>query len=108
MTPDQDADSIGGRIDFKTKSPSELKDTLFKIKIDTTYNEQTKSAGSPRFSATYGDKLNDNVGHVLGLTYSEKEIVSYNNETGYGWDSDGYMDDDYEMRYYDIKRNDLA
>ena len=108
LTPDQDADSIGGRIDFKTKSPSELKNTLFKIKVDTTYNEQTKSAGSPRFSATYGDKLNDNVGHVLGLTYSEKEIVSYNNETGYGWDSDGYMDDDYEMRYYDIKRKRLG
>ena len=108
LTPDQDADSIGGRIDFKTKSPSGLKDTLFKIKVDTTYNEQTKSAGSPRFSATYGDKLNDNVGHVLGLTYSEKEIVSYNNETGYGWDSDGYMDDDYEMRYYDIKRKRLG
>ena len=108
LTPDQDADSIGGRIDFKTKSPSELKDLLFKVKVDTTYNEQTESAGSPRVSATYGNKLSDNVGHVLGVTYSEKEIVSYNNETGYGWDSDGYMDDDYEMRYYDIKRTRLG
>jgi TonB-dependent receptor len=108
LTPDQDADSIGGRIDFKTKSPASLKETLLKVKLDTTYNDQTKSANSPRFSFTYGDKLSDNVGHVLGLTYSEKEIETFNNETGYGWDSEGYMDDDYEMRYYDITRERLG
>lgn len=108
LTPDQDADSIGGRIDFKTKSPASLEQTLLKIKLDTTYNDQTESANSPRFSVTYGDKLSDNVGHVLGLTYSRKEIETYNNETGYGWDSEGYMDDDYEMRYYDITRERLG
>ena len=108
LTPDQDADSIGGRIDFKTKSPASLEQTLLKIKLDTTYNDQTESANSPRFSVTYGDKLSDNVGHVLGLTYSRKEIETYNNETGYGWDSEGYMNDDYEMRYYDITRERLG
>ncbi|MEC8144391.1 MAG: TonB-dependent receptor [Pseudomonadota bacterium] len=108
LTPDQDADSIGGRIDFKTKSPASLEQTLLKIKLDTTYNDQTESANSPRFSVTYGDKLSDDVGHVLGLTYSRKEIETYNNETGYGWDSEGYMDDDYEMRYYDITRERLG
>ena len=108
LTPDQDADSIGGRIDFTTKNPSDLKETLLKVKVDTTYNDNTESANSPRFSVTYGDKLSDNAGHVLGLTYSEKEIVSYNNETGFGWDSDGYMDDDWEMRYYAITRERLG
>lgn len=105
LTPDQDADSLGGRIEFRTKNPSDLKDTLIKFKVDTTYNEQTESAASPRISLNYGTRVTDQFAHVLGLTYSEKEIVSYNNETGYGWDSDGFMDDDYEMRYYDITRN---
>ena len=108
LTPDQGADSIGGRIDFTTKNPSDLKETLLKVKIDTTYNDNTESASSPRFSVTYGDKLSDNTGHVLGLTYSEKEIVSYNNETGFSWDSDDYMDDDWEMRYYAITRERLG
>ena len=35
LTPDQDADSIGGRIDFKTKRPTDLEDMIFKLKVDT-------------------------------------------------------------------------
>ena len=34
LTPDQDADSIGGRVEFNTKNPSSLKKTLFKMKFD--------------------------------------------------------------------------
>ena len=82
LTPDQDADSIGGRIDFKTKRPSELKDRLLKFKFDTQYNTQAKSEDNPRMAFTYGDLLSDNSGHVLGVTYSSKQIVTYNNETG--------------------------
>ncbi|RZO69538.1 MAG: TonB-dependent receptor [OM182 bacterium] len=104
LTPDQDADSIGGRIDFNTKNPSDIKDTLLKVKLDTTYNAQTQNANSPRLSLTYGGAINDKAAHVLGLTYAEKEIVTYNNETGFGWDDDGYMNDDWEMRYYAVTR----
>ena len=104
LTPDQDLDSIGGRIDFKTKNPSDLRNSLFKIKLDTQYNEQSDSPNSPRVVVTYGESINDSMSHILGITYSAKQIVTYNNETGFGWDSDGLMDDDWEMRYYDIER----
>jgi|TARA_B100000530_G_scaffold3095_1_gene2595 TonB-dependent receptor len=108
LTPDQDADSIGGRIDFKTKRPSELKDRLLKFKFDTQYNTQAKSEDNPRMAFTYGDLLSDNSGHVLGVTYSSKQIVTYNNETGYGWESNDEglkeMNDDWEMRFYDLTR----
>ena len=67
VLPDQDADSIGGRIDFKTKRPTDLTGELIKIKIDTQYNEQAKSNDNPRFAITYGDKLSDTFGHVLAL-----------------------------------------
>ena len=40
---------------------------------------------------------------IVGLTYSSKNIIAYNNETGYGWE-DGVMNDDFEMRYYDVQR----
>ncbi len=105
LTPDQDADSIGGRIDFRTKNPSDLKNRLLKIKIDTTYNDQTNDAWNPRMAVTYGDFISQNLAHVIGLTYSKKRIETFNNETGFGWDEDDYMDDDYEMRYYDIDRS---
>lgn len=108
LTPDQDADSIGGRIDFKTKRATDLEDRLVKVKFDTQYNEQSKSKDNPRFALTYGEKVNDSFGHIIGMTYSSKQIVTFNNETGYGWGTNGSglkeLNDDWEMRYYDLTR----
>ena len=57
---------------------------------------------------TYGGKISDVSAHVIGLTFASKEIVTYNNETGYGWDTNSSglkeMNDDWEMRYYDLTR----
>ena len=108
LTPDQDADSIGGRVEFNTKTPSSLEKRLFKMKVDTSYNENSKNSDNPRIAFTYGDKISDTSAHVLGITYSSKQIVTFNNETGYGWEtnSDGLkeLNDDWEMRYYDLTR----
>jgi TonB-dependent receptor len=108
LTPDQDADSIGGRVEFNTKNPSSLEKTLFKMKFDTSYNENSKSSDNPKIALTYGDKISENSAHVIGITYSSKEIVTYNNETGYGWETNSAglkeMNDDWEMRYYDLTR----
>ena len=108
LTPDQDADSIGGRIDFKTKRPTDLEDMIFKLKVDTQYNENAESNDNPRFAITYGDKISDSAAHVFGFTYSSKQVVAYNNETGYGWETNSSglkeMNDDWEMRYYDLTR----
>ena len=97
-TPDLDADSIGGRIDFATKNPSDITERLFKVKLDTQYNEQAKSKDNLRVSMTYGNPLSETSGHILGVTYSTKDIITYNNETGYGWEQNDngsfYMNDD--------------
>lgn len=103
LTPEMDADSIGGRIDFETKKPTDLDDTLFKLKVQSRFAEYTDYEQAPNISVTYGDRIDDNSGHIMGITYSSKEIESYNNETGFGW-ADGYMNDDFEMRYYDLTR----
>ena len=103
LTPEMDADSIGGRISFNTKRPSELDDTFLKIRVATKFNELTDYEQAPNFSITYGDLLNDNTGHIIGLTYSNRYITSYNNETGFGWDN-GFLNDDWEMRYYEVQR----
>lgn len=108
LTPDMDADAIGGRIEFNTKRASTLKEKLLKFKLDTSYNEQSKNSDNPKFSLTYGNKINDTMGHILGITYASKQIVTYNNETGFpGWeieDGNKTLGDDWEMRYYDLTR----
>ena len=108
LTPDQDADSIGGRIEFNTKNPSSLDKTLFKLKFDNSYNENSGNVDSPKMALTYGRKISDKSAHVIGITFASKDIVSYNNETGYGWETNsaGFkeMNDDWEMRYYDLTR----
>ena len=108
LTADKDADSIGGRIEFNTKRAASIDGTLLKFKADTSYNEQSKNSDNPKMAFTYGSMINENIGHVLGVTYASKQIVTYNNETGFpAWDTDDgniFLDDDWEMRFYDLTR----
>ncbi len=112
LTPDQDLDSIGGRVEFNTKSALDLDGTYFKLKANTLYNDQTYNADNPKISLTYGDPISENVGHIIGLTYSKKQVVTYNNETGFpAWAATGgnyAIDDDFESRYYDLTRERLG
>ena len=103
LTPEMDSDSIGGKIEFNTKKPTDLDETLLKLKVKNKFAEYTDYESAPNFSVTYGDKITDSTAHVMGLTYSSKNIESFNNETGFGWE-DGYMNDDFELRYYDLFR----
>ena len=103
LTPEMDADSIGGRVDFNTKKPTDLKDTLLKVKLSTKMAEYTDYSSAPNASLTYGDRLSDSTAHIVSFTYSSKKIESFNNETGFGWE-DGFMNDDWEMRWYELER----
>ena len=58
---------------------------------------------------TYGEKLSDAFGAILGYTYQSKHIISNNNETGYEpWgiadNGNKYLARDWEMRFYDLTR----
>ena len=103
LTPEMDSDSIGGRIDFNTKKPSSLEGRLFKAKIQNNFSQYADENFNPKMSITYGEKLSDTFANILAVTYSSKDIVAYNNETGFGWE-DGLMNDDYEMRFYELTR----
>ena len=111
LTPDQDADSIGGRVDFRTLSSLDLNSAMLRLKLDTAYNDLAQS-NSPKGSLTWASKMSENAGFVLGLTYAKKHVISQNNETGYGWsvadNGNQYMDDDFERRYYDLDRERLG
>ena len=103
LTPEMDSDSIGGRIDFNTKKPSSINGKLFKAKIQNNFSQYADENFNPKMSITYGEKLSDTFANILAVTYSSKDIVAYNNETGFGWE-DGLMNDDYEMRFYELTR----
>ena len=109
LIPSQDLEGIGGRIEFKTKKATELDKRLVKIKYDQSYNDFSGEADSPKYSLTYGEKLSDAFGAILGYTYQSKHIISNNNETGYEpWgiadNGNKYLARDWEMRFYDLTR----
>ncbi len=111
LTPDQDADSIGGRVDFRTLTSRDLTRSLVRLSLDSSYNDQSDSH-SPKASLTWANKVTQTSGFVLGLTYASKNVISQNNETGFGWSENAagraYMDDDFERRYYDLDRERLG
>ena len=109
LVPSQDLEGIGGRIEFKTKRATDLDERLIKFRYDVQYNEFVDDADSPKYSFTFGDKINDNFGAIFGYTYQSKHIISNNNEVGYEpWKIDDYgnkyLGRDWEMRYYDLTR----
>ena len=109
LTPNQDLEGIGGRIEFKTKKATELDEAVLKFRYDTQYNEFSKSTDNPKYSFTYGDKFTESFGAIFGYTFQSKHIISNNNEVGYEpWDIDSngnkYLGRDWEMRFYDLTR----
>lgn len=105
LTPNLDADTIGGAIDLETLSAFGFDDRHVRVMAETSWNELTRDAGNPKFSATYTDRFQvdgGEIGAAVVLSDQSRHIVAHNNENG-GW-SDIAPNDDYEMRYYDLER----
>ena len=109
LTPNQDLEGIGGRIEFNTKKATDLDEQVLKFRYDTQYNEFSKRTNNPKYSLTYGDKFTESFGAIFGYTFQSKYIISNNNEVGYEpWNVDDngnkYLARDWEMRFYDLTR----
>lgn len=105
LTPNLDADTIGGAIDLETLSAFSFDDRHVRVMAETSRNELTRDAGNPKLSATYTDRFRvdgGEIGAAVVLSDQSRHIVAHNNENG-GW-SDIAPNDDYEMRYYDLER----
>ena len=68
LVPSQDLEGIGGRIEFKTTRATDLDERLIKFRYDVQYNEFVDDADSPKYSFTFGDKINDNFGAIFAVT----------------------------------------
>lgn len=106
LTPNLDADTIGGAIDLETITAFSYDSMFVRLKTETSYNELTEDSGNPSLAATFSNRwqLNDGeFGAAVVLSDQSRRIVAHNNENG-GW-GDSTPNDDYEMRYYDLTRD---
>src|SRR5690606_12159657 len=105
LTPNLDADTIGGAIDLETLSAFTFDATFVLVKAETQYNELSKDARNPSLSATLTRRFQmegGELGAALILSDQSRHIVAHNNETG-GW-GELAPDSDIEWRYYDLER----
>ena len=73
LTPNQDLEGIGGRIEFNTKKATALEEPdSLKFRYETQYNEYSKSGNNPKYSFTYGDKITDNFSTNFWLYISKQ------------------------------------
>ncbi|CAM3698048.1 TonB-dependent receptor [Litorimonas haliclonae] len=107
LTPDVDADSLGGVINLKTISAFDRGGVYFRAKAEGRYNEISDTI-SPKGTLTYSNVFGDQLGVAVSANYQDLDIESHNNETGaWGFDEDAgefFLNDDYEQRWYDIDR----
>jgi len=107
LTPDVDADTLGGIINMKTISAFDRDGQFVRAKLEGAYNDITEEV-SPKATLTYSNTFGDRLGVAVSANYQDRRIQAHNNETG-GWgfnDDVGAIvpDDDYEMRWYDLTR----
>ena len=105
LTPNLDADTIGGAIDLETVTAFSYPRSHIRLKAETSYNELSRDADNPKLSATLTNRWDvsgGEFGAALVLSDQSRRIVSHNNEVG-GW-GDSAPNDDYETRFYDLTR----
>jgi TonB-dependent receptor len=111
LTPDMDADTIGGSIDLETVTGFKYQGSRVRLRGESSWNEQSEDANNPKVSLLATNRwrmAGGELGAAFTLSHQARRIVSHNNETGAWWnleEGDGSaLATDYEMRFYDIKR----
>ncbi|MEO0816765.1 MAG: TonB-dependent receptor [Pseudomonadota bacterium] len=110
LTPDVDADSLGGIINLKTISAFDRDGQFIRAKVEGRWNEITEEL-SPKATLTYSNMFNNNFGVALSLNFQDLRIEAHNNEAGeFGFTDDGvaFLNDDFENRWYDLTRERLG
>lgn len=110
LTPDMDANSLGGSIDVQSLSAFDRDGFFYQFTADGSYDENTEKV-SPKLSLTMSDRFSlgdgeDNFGVAVGISRFKREFGSDNVETGGGWDfdDDKALLEEFEQREYSISR----
>lgn len=105
LTPDMDANSLGGTIDVQSLSAFDRDGFFYQLTAEGSYDENTEQT-SPKIAATASNQFSigngdNNVGVAFGVSSFKREFGSDNIETGGAWD----FDED-EARLEEIEQRD--
>ncbi|MGL4316414.1 MAG: TonB-dependent receptor [Pseudomonas sp.] len=109
LTPDMDANSLGGTIEVESLSAFDHKGLFYTGSTEASYDDNTEQT-SPKFSGAISDRFSlgdgvDNFGVAAAMSWQERDFGSDNVETGGDWDfEDGARLEKLEQRDYDITR----
>lgn len=107
ITPDMDADAVGGSVNFTTKN-AVLNERIFNVTLNGGYHNQVSelSPMGGRVSVIYGDRLGEEgrFGFMLGANYNVSPIGNDDNEMEY---DEGVLET-IELRDYELTRDRLG
>lgn len=106
LTPDMDADSLGGSINLNSLSAFDRNDLFWKVTAEANFDDHSENT-SPKLSLS-GSNLykinnkNENFGIAGSVSWFKREFGSDNVETGGAWDGNSLKG--FEVRDYIITR----
>jgi TonB-dependent receptor len=110
LTPDMDANSLGGTIEVESLSAFDHHSLFYSLSTEASYDENVGEA-SPKFSGAISNRFSlgdgvDNFGVAAALSWQDRDFGSDNVETGGKWDfeDDGARLREFEQRDYEITR----
>lgn len=110
LTPDQDANSIGGTVEIKTLSAFDQAGRFASLEVQGSRNSNT-GQNSPKLDAAWSDRFVDGrLGVAAGLSWEKRKFGSDNIETGGAWQFNGSQAllEKFEQRDYRIERERLG
>lgn len=115
ITPDKDADALGGAINIKSLSGFDREGFSYKVYADASYNDLVNET-SPKLGLTLTGRMSffgkeDALGVAFSSSYYHRNFGSDNVETGGKWSfDDGQLEglEEMEQRDYTISRERLG
>ncbi|GIU20765.1 MULTISPECIES: TonB-dependent receptor [unclassified Shewanella] len=104
LTPDMDADSLGGAIEVKSLSAFDRDERYVNVSAEGSYDAMTEST-NPKLAASFSDIYQDKFGVAIAASWYDRGFGSDNVETGGKWSFDEPARlEEVEQRDYDINR----
>lgn len=106
LTPDMDANSLGGTVEVQSLSAFDHKGLFYTGSTEAGYDSNSHQT-SPKFSGAASNRFSlgdgvDNFGVAAALSWHKRKFGSDNSETGGAWDGNSLQE--FEQRDYDISR----
>ncbi|MEH6566718.1 MAG: TonB-dependent receptor [Halopseudomonas sp.] len=111
LTPDMDANSLGGTVEVESLSGFDHPGAFYSLTSEASYDDNTGDT-SPKVSGALSNRFSlgqgiDNFAVAAALSWENRSFGSDNVETGGAWDfddADGARLEELEERRYDIER----